>query len=115
MVGRRREGEVGVEMVIGRGGIGGIRMVKTDRIEENDLGIDLVAAQRTGRERGSRIVGNGRGATMEGEIMSGYHAEGRSGVIPRICIEEGGIPETETTIIEDDEDRLRWITRNGLQ
>lgn len=106
VVGGRREGEAEAETGVGRGGTGGIRMVKRGHINDTDLERGLITDRRTGQERGTRIEGNGRGATIEKEMKIGHHFGDGTGVTLRARIEGGGIPEIEITITEDDEDML---------
>ena len=107
MVEGRRRREAEAETGVVKGGTGGICMVKGGQIDDIDLGIDLITERRTGQERGTRIEGNGRGATIGKEMTIGHHVVGRSGVTLRICIVGREIPEIEVMIIEDEEDRLR--------
>lgn len=107
MVGGRRGGGAEAEIEVGRGGIGGIRMVKRGHINDVDPERGLVIDRRTGQERGTRIEENGRGATIEVGMTIGHHFGNGSGVTPRIRVEGGGIPEIGITITEDDEDISR--------
>lgn len=107
MVGGRRGGGAEAEIEVGTGGTGGIRMVKRGHINDIDLERGLITDQRTGQERGTRIEGNGRAATIEVEMTIGSHFGNGSGVTLRIHIGDGGLPEIKVTIIEDDEDVFR--------
>ena len=112
MGGRRKGGEVKAETGVGKGGIEGIPMARSGRIGGTDRGIDHVADQRKGRERGIRIGGSGREATREEEMMIDHRAGHGSEVTPQTHRDGEGIRELEITTTGGDQNKsvnCTWI------
>lgn len=78
-------------------------MATKGHIEATDRGIDHIADQRIGRERGIRIEESGREATKDEGMMIGHHAGHGSGGTPQTHLDGEGIRDIEITNTEDDE------------
>ena len=103
--GEKRKDGAGVGREAWRGGIGGILMTKRGRIEDIVLRIKLIAKRRTGRERGIRIEGNGREATIEDDMSISDRVDDRNRVTLQTRMEGGG-HEIDILITDDDDDQL---------
>ncbi|CAF9906617.1 MAG: hypothetical protein ALECFALPRED_002463 [Alectoria fallacina] len=70
------------------------------------LGRGHIADRWIGREKSTRIEGNGQSAMRGEEMMTGHRAGGGSVVIHQIHLDGGEVREIEMVITEDEEDVL---------